>query len=201
MKHYFRNLILLSSIFYATSGFARQGLWLAGGASYSKFGDPKPSAAKDLKHGSSYFFEVDIADVPLVAFHYAYRYNLSHGFEAALNGQPKREIDFNYSLHEIGFKGVIPLPRFDVYIGGGGLWGRSELEDEDSQIGADKKGMYGSYVHGGFNYYFSKHVGLKIAYQQNSLWTEKMKNLNNKKLKFDQTLVSFGIVVRSFGAD
>lgn len=117
----------------------------------------------------------------------------------SFNGQPDRKANFKLSNHEIGLKFIIPMEKFDAYIGAGGLWGRATLEDLSNLTGDDKKRWaYGSYWHAGFHFLFNKHLGHKFAFQKNNIVTDEMKNLGGKNLRFNQNLYSLGFVLRFY---
>lgn len=182
-------MILIVVSLFCVNSFAEI-VWLSANGSYNTYKNLHPSRAEKLRNGSDYNFQLDVTDrIPLFVPHYAYRNATSEDIDMDIHNEGLREVDFKIITHEVGLKFNLPFPNFDLYAGGGGTFGKATLDNE-------KHSSFGKYWQAGVNILFNKVVGIKLEYMRANIETGRYSNLNNKRLEFDQSVFTAGLVIR-----
>jgi hypothetical protein len=152
----------------------------------------------------SFFAGADVG-FPL-AFHFQFRETYTQVANISFNGQPRTRGELYFSVFEAGLKLFLPIPFFQLWVGGGYLAGSAAITNprsrgNDTYLAAfenETKSIWGTYGQVGVDLMLLSRSGIRVYYQEDSVSTDRYHVLQHPGLNFRVKQVAAALLLRGF---
>ena len=151
------------------------------------------SMIKDYDKAQGGFGEIDLG--VLIMLHFGYSVVKDNVSTANFNNAGFKDSEVSLTKYQWGGKLVLPVPWVNPWIGGGILQGSVKLRDETGSAKSSNENMRGYYWHTGVDLLLLPYMGIRLAYQQDTVKTNKYDALGQDEIKIDQGTGQAGLML------